>query len=198
MALTRKDQASSPSGGSPSRGRLRELASRYRGFLIGAAVLGAGLIAFVLVWFQPQKIFMENTADEARPNAPAATPTGTTPPTGATGPATVAAGSFRSLEHETTGRAELIRLPDGSHVLRFENLDTSNGPDLVVYLSELPSNLGDHDYGRRFIDLGGLKANRGNQNYAIPTGTDVSRFRSAVIWCRRFTVGFGVAPLTRA
>ena len=26
-------------------------------------------------------------------------------------------------------------------------------------------------------------------------GRDIARFRSAVIWCRRFKVGFGVAPL---
>ena len=29
----------------------------------------------------------------------------------------------------------------------------------------------------------------------FPAGTDLSAFKSAVIWCRRFAVGFGVAPL---
>ena len=43
---------------------------------------------------------------------------------------------------------------------------------------------------------GHLKANRGDQNYVIPAGTDIASFRSAVIWCVRFKVGFGVAPLT--
>jgi len=42
-----------------------------------------------------------------------------------------------------------------------------------------------------------LKATgRGSQNYAIPAGTDLLAFKSAVIWCRRFVVGFGVAPLS--
>jgi hypothetical protein len=194
MALTRRDEETHQA--EDQRGRVRRFASRYAKYLIAAGILGVGVIVFVLVWFQPQKIFIENTADEARPTAPAATSTGTAP--AATGPATIAAGNFRSLEHETTGRAEIIKLADGSHILRFENLDTSNGPDLVVYLSELPSNLGWRDYGRRFISLGGLKANRGNQNYKIPAGTDLSRYKSAVIWCRRFTVGFGVAPLNPA
>jgi hypothetical protein len=177
MALTRRDEETHQA--EDQRGRVRRFASRYAKYLIAAGILGVGLIA-----------------DEARPTAPAATSTGTAP--AATGPATIAAGNFRSLEHETTGRAEIIKLADGSHILRFENLDTSNGPDLVVYLSELPSNLGWRDYGRRFISLGGLKANRGNQNYKIPAGTDLSRYKSAVIWCRRFTVGFGVAPLKPA
>ena len=51
-------------------------------------------------------------------------------------------------------------------------------------------------YRTGFIDLGALKGNRGNQNYVIPAGTDLSAFNSAVIWCRRFAVGFGVAPLS--
>ena len=111
-------------------------------------------------------------------------------------PTTLASGRFRSLEHRTTGTVRVVRLSNGSHVLRIEDLDTSNGPDLRVYLSELPSNLGWRDYGERYIELGALKGNRGDQNYRIPTGTDLSRYKSLVIWCVRFKVGFGVAPLT--
>jgi hypothetical protein len=149
-----------------------------------------GLLVFGIVWFQPQKLIQEKTVKESAPAATASTP-GATPAA-----VDVASGSFRSLEHETTGTARLIRLADGSHILRFENLDTSNGPDLRVYLSELPANLGLRDYGERYLELGhGLKGNRGDQNYVIPKGTDVTKFKSAVIWCVRFKVGFGVAPL---
>ena len=80
-------------------------------------------------------------------------------------------------------------------MLRFERLNTSNGPVLHVYLSPVPSDRGDRDYGKGYLDLGPLKGNRGDQNYAIPSGTDLSRFQSVVIWCSRFKVGFGVAPL---
>jgi hypothetical protein len=45
------------------------------------------------------------------------------------------------------------------------------------------------------VDLGKLKGNIGNQEYVIPADVDVSRFNTAVIWCRRFSVGFGEAPL---
>ena len=157
--------------------------------MFAVAMLGMGLVIFVGVWFQPQKIFLENTVNEAAPpSAP-----------GTASPAAneeVASGRFKSLEHRTTGSAHVLRLPNGSHVLRIENLDTSNGPDLRVYLSELPSNLGWHDYGERYVELGKLKGNRGDQNYRIPAGTDVSKYKSLVIWCVRFKVGFGVAPLT--
>ena len=64
-----------------------------------------------------------------------------------------------------------------------------------MYLSRVPANSELHAYRTGFIDLGPLKGNRGSQNYAIPAGTDLSAFKSAVIWCRRVAVGFGVAPL---
>jgi hypothetical protein len=47
----------------------------------------------------------------------------------------------------------------------------------------------------RFLDLGGLKANHGNQNYAVPVGAGLSGYRSVVLWCARFNVVFGSAPL---
>lgn len=194
MALTRRGTEASFTSG--NKGGLRGFASLYAKYLVAGGILLTGLLVFGLLWFQPWKLVVEETANEARPTAPAATSTGTAP--AATAPATIASGSFRSLEHSTTGRAEIIKLADGSHILRFEDLDTSNGPDLRVYLSELPANLGLHDYGRRYIELGHLKGNRGDQNYKIPAGTDLTKYKSAVIWCVRFTVGFGVAPLNSA
>ena len=165
--------------------------TRRKRAVILAAVLGAALSIFVLVWFQPQKILIEKTVDEAFPRIPPNTSLGP----GRTSQ-TLAAGEFRDLEHPTSGAAQLLRLADERHFLRLERLDTSNGPDLRVYLSEIPASDDWYAYGERFIDLGALKGNRGNQNYEIPAGIDVDRYESAVIWCRRFSVGFGVAPLT--
>jgi len=58
-----------------------------------------------------------------------------------------------------------------------------NGPDLLVYLSEDPEG-----YGGEALKLRGLKATDGNFNYEVPAGTDVSRFRSAVVWCDALSV----------
>ncbi|MFN2488529.1 MAG: DM13 domain-containing protein [Actinomycetota bacterium] len=108
---------------------------------------------------------------------------------------TLAAGEFRALEHETSGRAVILESGPGRTFLRLQDLQTSNGPDLRVYLSEIPASDDWNAYGERFVDLGALKGNVGDQNYALPSDLDLSHYRSAVIWCRRFTVGFGVAPL---
>ena len=168
---------------------LRSFAASHRLAVTTASVVAIGLIVFVLVWFQPQKLFINRTVNEALPQT---TPAGTSTRNAAS---ILGVGSFRSLEHHTTGTARLVRLADGSVVLRFEDLMTSNGPVLRVYLSRLPADRGLHDYGEKFIDLGPLKGNRGNQNYAVPANIDVSLFQSAVIWCKRFKVGFGVASL---
>ncbi len=108
----------------------------------------------------------------------------------------LASGAFQSLEHTTTGKAQILELASGQRVLRFEKLNTSNGPDLHVYLSEIPPSNDWYAYGERFVSLGKLKGNIGSQNYTLPDDLDLSRFKSAVVWCKRFAVGFGVAGLS--
>lgn len=102
----------------------------------------------------------------------------------------VASGDFISLAHGTTGTAAVVDLGAGERVLTFADLDGDNGPDLRVYLVEGPIN-GNGD-GGKFVDLDDLK---GNKQYEIPEGVDVSRFDTVVIWCRAFSVGFGAATL---
>lgn len=185
--------------------------------LWAAMVAFVAAVGFVLVWFEPQKLFIDERVNESFPTAaaPATQPPG---PSGAAGsvapdssvpavppasaapattspaaPMVLARGSFASIEHDTSGTVALIAQPDGSHVLRFEDLTTSNGPDLRVLLS--PSLSPDENYEAGSIDLGSLKGNQGNQNYEVPPGSDVAQFRSAVIWCQRFSVAFGIADL---
>jgi hypothetical protein len=162
---------------------------------VGIAV---AVVVFVMVWFQPHKLFLEETVDEALPVTTDGPPaesqeTGSRP---TSQPSVLSEGDFRSLEHETTGTAQVIELSNGDRFLRFEDLSTSNGPDLRVYLSEVPESDDWYAYGERYVDLGSLKGNRGSQNYRLPDDLDLSRYESAVIWCRRFTVGFGVAGLS--
>jgi hypothetical protein len=165
-------------------------------------VVLVGLVALVLVaagavaWFQPQKLVIDQRVDEAPPAGPAATggdTAGTRP--AAAEPVTVAAGRFRSLGHETSGRAAVLEVDGGRRFLRLDELRTSNGPDLFVYLSATPADGPRDAFDEEFLSLGRLKANQGNQNYEIDAGTRLDRYRSVVIWCRRFTYAFGAAEL---
>ncbi|MFH8976203.1 DM13 domain-containing protein [Streptomyces sp. NPDC017890] len=173
--------------------------------LVLTVVAGVGLF-----YFQPWKAFTDTTVDEALPGvmAPASNGEPATRDTARvsggessakdTGPVDLAEGRFVSHEHDTSGTARTVRLADGSQVLRIEDLKSSQGPDVRVYLSmrdpaAVEAGLGDGD-----VELGKLKGNLGNQNYTVPAGTDLSRFRSAVIWCERFAVSFGAAGLAPA
>lgn len=72
--------------------------------------------------------------------------------------------------------------------LRLEEFHSTNGPDLHVYLAT-------DDKATEFVDLGKLKANNGNQNYEIPSGTDLTKYNTVLIWCKQFSVLFGSAAL---
>jgi hypothetical protein len=158
------------------------------------------LAAVTLVWFQPQKLFYDNTVDEALPTVTApADSTGSGTDSGddgaATEPVELATGTFISREHETTGTARILRLPDESTILRLEGFETSNGPALFVYLSQNPADGEDGAFDDDYIDLGALKGNIGDQNYLIPPEIDPLGFTSVVVWCDRFNVSFGAADL---
>ena len=72
--------------------------------------------------------------------------------------------------------------------LRLENFKATNGPDLYVYLATDKST-------SDFVNLGRLKGNIGNQNYAIPAETNLTKYNTALIWCKAFSVLFGSAQL---
>lgn len=111
-------------------------------------------------------------------------------------PVLVTTGRFHKNAHETTGAATIYRLADGRLVLRLTEFATSNGPDVRVYLVAA-DDVQDEAAAKLagFVDLGALKGNIGNQNYDVPAGLDLSRYRAVSIWCRRFSVNFGAAPL---
>jgi len=46
-----------------------------------------------------------------------------------------------------------------------------------------------------FIDVGSLQGNTGDQIDALDPEVDLSKYRALSIWCKRFSVNFGTAPL---
>ena len=183
------------------RGTIRRHPGRTAMIALALAVVGG----FALYWFAPWNLFIDRRVDEALPGAAEQVPAATGPAEGpaappaeqgSDGPMTLAQGSFASLEHTATGTALVIELEDGSRFLRLDGLETSSGPDLRVILTDQPlSDDWDVWDDGELVDLGPLKGNIGSSNYEIPPSVDLGDFVTAVIWCRRFSVGFGVAPL---
>lgn len=109
---------------------------------------------------------------------------------------TVAAGTFHGVHHETKGGATILRLADGKRILRLSDFATSNGPDVRVYLVAASDAMDNGTVTTAgFVEVGALKGNIGDQNYDIPSSIDLTKYRTVTIWCRRFGVNFGSAPL---
>jgi len=151
-----------------------------------------------LYWFQPWKLLTDNTVDEALPSVgPVASASASA---SAPGNALLAQGTIITHEHDSSGTVKLVRLADGRVQLVLENLSTSDGPDLRVWLTDQPVLPGRDGWtvfdDGRYVEVGPLKANRGNQVYDVPAGTDLTGLTSMTIWCKRFSVSFGAASLS--
>jgi len=153
--------------------------------------LGVAAVLLAIAWyaFRPELLFINKTINEEFPGGAAMAAI-------EKGPMPVTKGNFKGLAHETKGLASIYRLADGKRTLRLTDFETSNGPDVHVYLTAGEIEKGNGALKETgFIDLGSMKGNRGDQNYDIPENTDLGKFKNVTIWCARFGVNFGEARL---
>ena len=183
-------------------------------------LLSAAVAVVAVLWylFRPDALVIRKTVSEPFPaeehsrsamqespsmaksaSAMAETPAMAHSATAPDGPVKLTSGRFHKNAHETTGLAAIYRLADGHRVLRLTEFSTSNGPDVRVYLVAA-GDVQSEDAAKQagFVDLGALKGNIGDQNYDVPADLDLNKYRAVSIWCRRFSVNFGAAPLAAA
>ena len=109
-------------------------------------------------------------------------------------------GTFHGKVHSTSGRATIYQQGGGQMILRLTNFKTSNGPDVHVILVAVKDADDDANFlkgSTERVELGKLKGNEGDQNYEIPSGTDLAKFQTVSIYCERFNANFGAAPLEK-
>lgn len=166
--------------------------------------IGAVVAVVALALFQPWKLVVDNRVDEAAPVAaapPAAPPPAAEAPAPAppAEPVVLARGELISHEHDSSGSVEVLELPDGSRVLRLEDLNTSNGPALEVWITDAPVIEGRDGWDvfddGHYVSLGELKGNIGSSNYPLPPEVDLAELSSVSVWCERFSVSFAAAAL---
>ncbi len=156
---------------------------------------------FAVGWWLGSPLFLDDRVSEAFPTAPVAGEGASTAADDVSAePVRLAVGSFQDQDaiHKGSGEVSLYRLADGSHVLRFEDFEVTNGPDLKVIVSNGRS-FADHDEldVAGWVELEALKGNIGDQNYVLPASVDVDELGSVIIWCKAFSVIFSVASLDR-
>ena len=158
-----------------------------RKFLLGIIIVIAGVIGWAA--FRPERLFVNAKVNETFPATASAATTGDAQ--------LLASGMFHSVAHDGKGTAGIYQLKDGKRVLRLTNFETSNGPDVHVYLVAA-NDASDSDTVKKagFREIAALKENVGDQNYDLPGDLDLSKYRAVTIWCQRFGVNFATAPLS--
>jgi len=153
-------------------------------------VIAVVVVAVLVAWyaFRPERLFVNRHVNEAMPagrGIPSAQP--------------LESGRFYGIAHPTTGTATIFQMGDGIRILRLTSFRTSNGPEVHVYMvaaNDAKDITTVQQAG--FIDLGVLKGNIGDQNYALGNDLDLTKYRAVSIWCKRFSVNFGAAALRPA
>jgi hypothetical protein len=155
-------------------------------------IYGLIIVAVIALWaaFRPERLFVNAKVNESLPTTPAMSNMSSTD-------TVLATGNFHDVAHKGMGTATIHQLADGKRVLRFTNFETSNGPDVHVYLG-VAGDATDSDTVKKagFVEIGQLKGNIGDQNYELPADLDLNKYHSVTIWCQRFGVNFATAPLS--
>jgi hypothetical protein len=144
-------------------------------------------VAVLVAWyaFRPERLVVNRQVDEAMPVAQGGSPA-----------QPLESGRFYSILHPTKGTAIIYQMGDGTRVLHLTSFSTSNGPDVHVYMVAADDAKDVATVEKAgFVDLGVIKGNIGDQNYALGSDLDLAKYRAVSIWCKRFSVNFGAAAL---
>jgi hypothetical protein len=176
------------------------LARRLPGMTVNGVRMVAGVLIALDLIVYAGPLFVSGAA--GHDSGPAFVTAATTAPSAAATATTASATTTLSgmFDHRpgvdtVAGNATLGKTSDGKVILRFENLNSANGPDLHVYLSKQVSPATTQQV-MDGVEVGKLKATTGASNYELAATTDISQFKSVVIYCKSFSVIFGYANLT--
>lgn len=104
-------------------------------------------------------------------------------------------GTFRSVEHPTSGSITVVKDGDKPYLTLGSDFKTDPGPALeIIFYSESSVPLNIEGKGQYFR-LAKLRRVRGTDRYALPKNLDLSKYKSVAIWCQEFDATFGYAAL---
>lgn len=103
-------------------------------------------------------------------------------------------GSFIGVDHPTQGQVNIIEENGIKYLEISSNFKTDRGPDLKVILHN-SSTVNAQVQEGEYVNLGKLQAFQGSQRYKLPQDLDLNGYQSVAIWCEKFNVTFGYAPL---
>ncbi len=106
---------------------------------------------------------------------------------------------------QARGKVTLYRSADGSLLLRFDDFDVTNAPQMVVYLvaaATPPTDLKtaikkeDFDTDVSHFEVGPLLGSHGNQQFDLPRELPITRYQSVVIYSESLRIVYAFATFT--
>ena len=97
-------------------------------------------------------------------------------------------GTFGNGPYGLVNGTAKIYFQNNQYILALENFNSSNGPDLHVYISKEAQPV-------NYIDLGKLQSVSGNQQYPLTGNLNFLEYKYALIHCQQYNHLFGSAEL---
>lgn len=151
-------------------------------------LLPPALLVIAFLWWTISPLFINERVDDALPvpftDITDGIPEGTDLWTHLQGPFPITG----TPAHPANGYVLLVNAAEDQTIVRYEDYNGTNGPDLRIYLAK------DLE-ATEFIDLGEAKGNQGNINYTVPNEIDINQYKYVLTWCRAFGVLFDYAEI---
>ena len=116
----------------------------------------------------------------------------------ASGPTTVATGSFHRVDADATGTVALDRLADGTFAVVFEDfkIDSAQHTNVILVANTDVTKDGDVD-PTKIVDLGPLTGTAGMQDYKVPAEmtSGALGYHTVVLWDTAMKHAIASAPL---
>ena len=98
----------------------------------------------------------------------------------------------------TKGRYEIVRRSDGMYIRFSADFKTANPPEpLRILLSPQNSKGASNENAEQeALFVAELKSTRGSQEYRLPDGVDLSKYRSVHLNCKKYTKLWSTVPLS--
>lgn len=104
-------------------------------------------------------------------------------------------GSWTKKEKAIKGTWSIVE-KDGKKVISLKGFSTKKAPDLKIFLS--PQTVGGvtaKNAVKGSVLVSKLKSHKGDQSYVLPAGVDLSKYKSVIIHCEKYTKLWGAAAL---
>ncbi len=105
-------------------------------------------------------------------------------------------GSWTTKKNAITGTWSIEKNGDEQVITLSEDFSTKSGPDLKIFLSPMTvAEVTGKTATQGSVLVSELESNKGSQQFVVPANIDLSKYKSILIHCEKYSVLWGGADL---